>query len=101
MRRLELRVSRMNYRRRLVRGWVLLIGAALLFSGGAGLVAEAEASLEDTNKVVVAGAAGTNVAAIPPAEVAAQAEAAFASLQSMEGNLSADEATLAIQQDLD
>ena len=100
MRRLELRVSRMNYRRRLVRGWVLLIGAALLFSGGARLLAAAEASLEDTNKVVVAGAAGTNVAAIPSAEVAAQAEAAFASLQSMEGNLSADEATLAIQQDL-
>ena len=100
MRRLELRVSRMNYRRRLVRGCVLVIGAALLFSGGARLLAAAEASLEDTNKVVVAGAAGTNVAAIPSAEVAAQAEAAFASLQSMEGNLSADEATLAIQQDL-
>ena len=40
------------------------------------------------------------MAAIPLAEVAAQAEAAFASLQSIEGNLSADQATVAIQQDL-
>ena len=40
------------------------------------------------------------MAAIPLAEVAAQAEAAFASLQSIEDNLSADDATVAIQQDL-
>jgi len=63
-------------------------------------VGAAQGSSEDTNKVVAAAAAGTNVAAIPLAEVAAQAEAAFASLQSIEGNLSADDATLAIQQDL-
>ena len=93
MQQLELRVSLINNRRRQVRGWVLVIGAALLLCGGARFVAAAEASPEDANKVVAAGAAGTNVAAIPLAEVAAQAEAAFASLQSIEGNLSADQAT--------
>ncbi|MGO8927849.1 MAG: mechanosensitive ion channel domain-containing protein [Limisphaerales bacterium] len=90
----------MNNRWQAVRYWVLVIGAALLLCGGARLVAAAEASLEDSNKVVAAGAASTNVAAIPLADVAAQAEAAFASLQSIEGNLSADQATLEIQQDL-
>jgi hypothetical protein len=100
MQRLELRVRRMNYRRRLFRGWTLVISASLLLCGGARLVAAAEESPEDTNKVAVAGAAGTNVTAIPLAEVAAQAEAAFASLQSIESNLSADQATVEIQQDL-
>jgi small-conductance mechanosensitive channel len=90
----------MNYRRRLFRGWTLVISASLLLCGGARLVAAAEESPEDTNKVAVAGAAGTNVTAIPLAEVAAQAEAAFASLQSIESNLSADQATVEIQQDL-
>ncbi len=100
MQRLELRVRLMDNRRRLANYWVLVMGTALLLCGGARLVAAAETSPEDTGKGVAAGAAGTNVAAIPLAEVAAQAEATFASLQSIEGNLSADQATLAIQQDL-
>jgi small-conductance mechanosensitive channel len=90
----------MNNSWQVLRNWVLVIGAALLLCGGARLVAAAEASPEDTNKVVAAGAASTNVAAIPLADVAAQAEAAFASLQSIEGDLSADQATMEIQQDL-
>jgi len=100
MQRLELRMRLMNDRRRLVNCWVLALGAALLHCGGARLMAAAEESPEDTNQVAAAAAAVTNVAAIPSGEVAPQAEAAFASLQSIEGNLSADEATLAIQQDL-
>jgi potassium-dependent mechanosensitive channel len=100
LQRLELRVRRMNYRRRLVRGWALVIGATLLLCGGARPVAAAEGSPADTNKVGAAGATGTNVAAIPLADVAAQAEAVFAILQSIEGGLSAGQATVEIQQDL-
>jgi len=100
MQRSELGLRAIQSRRRQVRCWALVMGAAALLGGGARVEAAAEASPEDTNKVVVAGAVSTNVAAIPLAEVAAQAEAAFASLQSIEGNLSADQATLAIQQDL-
>jgi len=88
----------MNHWRRLVRDWVLVAGAAGLLCGGARSVAAVEASPAD--KSVAAEAAGTNVAAIPLAEVAAQAEAAFVSLQSIEGNLSADQATEEIQQEL-
>jgi small-conductance mechanosensitive channel len=76
------------------------MGAAGLLCGGAWFVAAAQGSSEDTNKVVAAAAAGTNVAALPLAEVAAQAEAAFASLQLIEGNLTADQATVEVQQDL-
>jgi small-conductance mechanosensitive channel len=76
------------------------MGVTGMLCGGARLVAAAEGSAENTNKVVAAAAAGTNVAAIPLAEVAAQAEAAFASLQSIESNLTADQAAEAIQQDL-
>jgi small-conductance mechanosensitive channel len=85
---------------RRLRCWVLVMGAAGLLCGGARFVAAAEGNSEDAGKSVAAGVPGTNVAAIPLAEVAAQAEAAFASLQSIEGNLSADQATGAIQQDL-
>jgi small-conductance mechanosensitive channel len=76
------------------------MAAAGLLCGGAPLVAAAQGSLEDTNKSLAAATTVTNVAAIPPAEVAPQAEAAFASLQSIEGDLSADDATVAIQEDL-
>ena len=100
MQRSELGLQAIQSGRRQVRYWVLVMGAAALLGGCARVEAAAEASPEDTNKVVAAGAAGTNVAPIPLAEVAAQAEAAFASLQSIEGNLSADQATLEIQQDL-
>ena len=100
MQRSELNLCVMETGRRLVRYLVLVIGVIGLLCGTTRFVAAAEGSSEDTNKVNVAGAAGTNVAAIPLAEVAAQAEAAFASLQSIEGNLTADQATVAIQQDL-
>jgi small-conductance mechanosensitive channel len=100
MQRSELNLRAMKDGRRPVRYWALVMGAALLLCGGARFVAAAEAGSEDTSKSVAAAAAGTNVAAIPLAEVAAQAEAAFASLQSIEANLSADDATVAIQQDL-
>jgi hypothetical protein len=100
MQRSELRLQAMKNGRRWLREWVLVLGAAGLLCGGARFVAAAPGSSEDATKNVAEGAAGTNVAAIPLAEVAAQAEAAFASLQALEGNLSADDATVAIQQDL-
>jgi small-conductance mechanosensitive channel len=79
---------------------VLVMGAAGLLCGGAWFAAAAEGNSEDAGKSVAAGAAGTNAAAIPLADVAAQAEATFANLQSIEGDLSGDQATEAIQQDL-
>ncbi len=88
-----------NERSRLIR-WAPVMGAVLLLCGGARFVALAQENSAEAGKTAAAGTAGTNVAAIPLAEVAAQAEAAFASLQSIEGNLSADEATAVIQQDL-
>ena len=97
---LELTLRAMDIRRRRVRHWVLVAGAAGLLCGGARFVAAVEASSEEAGKGVAAEAAGTNAAAIPLAEVAAQAEAAFVSLQSIEGNLSADQATEEIQQEL-
>jgi small-conductance mechanosensitive channel len=100
MQRSELSLYAMKTGRRQLGFWVLVMGVALLFCGSARFAVEAQGSSEDTNKVVAAAAGGTNVAAIPLAEVAAQAEAAFASLQSIEGNLTADQATVAIQQDL-
>jgi small-conductance mechanosensitive channel len=95
--KLSLRESKGGRRRTSCR--VLALGAALLFFGGARFVASAQGSAEEAAKSAAA-ESGTNVAAIPLADVAAQAEAAFASLQSIEGNLSSDQATLAIQQDL-
>ena len=100
MQRSELRLRAMNSWQPRLRCWVLVMGAAGLLCGGAWFVAAAQGSSEDTNKVVAAAAAGTNVAALPLAEVAAQAEAAFASLQLIEGNLTADQATVEVQQDL-
>jgi hypothetical protein len=52
------------------------------------------------SNTVSTAASRTNAAAIPLAEVAAEAEAAFASLHSIEDNLSADQATATIQQGL-
>ena len=86
--------------RRHLRCWVLAMGVTGMLGGGARFVATAAGSAEDTNKVVAAAATVTNVAAIPMADVAAQAEAAFASLQSIESNLTADQTTEAIQQEL-
>lgn len=85
---------------RRLRHWALVMGAVLLLGGGARIVVLAQDQPAEAAKPAVAATAGTNVAAIPLAEVAAQAEAAFASLQSIGGNLSADETTAAIQQDL-
>jgi small-conductance mechanosensitive channel len=79
-----------------LRFWALVTAATGLLCGGAWFVSAAD----DASKSVAAETASTNVVAIPLAEVAAQAEAAFASLQAIEGNLPADQATLAIQQDL-
>ena len=86
--------------RRQLRCWVLVMGVTGMLGAGARFVAAAAGNAEDTNKVVAAAATGTNVAAIPMADVAAQAEAAFASLQSIESNLTADQSTEAIQQEL-
>ena len=100
MQRLELRLWVTANGQRRLRCWALVMAAAGLLCGGAPFVAAAQGSLEDTNKSLAAATTVTNVAAIRPAEVAPQAEAAFASLQSIEGDLSADDATVTIQQDL-
>jgi potassium efflux system protein len=99
MQRTELRLSAMKNGRCQVRYWVVM-SAAVLLGGGGQFGALAQGTPEDAGKSVVAGAASTNAAAIPLAEVAAQVEATFASLQSIEGNLSSDDATVAIQQEL-
>jgi small-conductance mechanosensitive channel len=67
-----------------------IVGTAVLLCVGTVFLAEAQG----------ADAAGTNSPAIPLAEVAPQAEAAFASLQSIQANLAGDEATEEIQRDL-
>src|ERR1035441_6518009 len=100
MKQSELSLGTMkNERRRLIH-WAPVMGAVLLLCSGARCVVLAQDKPAEAAKPAVAATAGTNAAAIPLAEVAAQAEAAFASLQSIEGNLSADETTAAIQQDL-
>jgi small-conductance mechanosensitive channel len=88
-----------NGQRRL-SSWLFLLGAAGLLCGGACSAGATEETSETASKGASAAAPGTNAAAIPLAEVAAQAEAAFASLHSVEGNLSADQATVTIQQEL-
>ena len=100
MKRSELSLGAMRNERRRLRHWALVMGGLLLLGGGARFVALAQHQPAEAAKPAAAATAGTNVAAIPLAEVAAQAEAAFASLQSIGGNLSADETTAAIQQDL-
>ncbi len=85
---------------RCLRFWAPVVCAAGLLCDAALLPATAQGSPENAGKSAATATAGTNVVAIPLGEVAAQAEAAFASLQSIEGNLSADDATLTIQQDL-
>ena len=100
MQQLELRLRTMTNKLRRLRFWVLAVSATGLLCGGAWCVAAAPVSSENASNTVAAAAAGTNVAAIPLVEVAPQAEAAFGNLQSIEGNLSADEATVAIQQEL-
>src|ERR1035437_9829640 len=100
MQQLELRLRTMTNRLRRLRFWVLAVGAAGLLWGGAPCVAPGPGSSESASNTVATATAGTNVAAIPLAEVAPQAEAAFGNLQSIEGNLSADQATIAIQQEL-
>jgi len=82
------------------RIWLLLAGAAGLLCGGACCAGAAEGTLGAAITNVSAATPGTNVAAIPLGEVAAQAEAAFASLHSIEGNLSTDQATAPILQEL-
>jgi len=100
MKQSELRLLGMESGLRRWRFWAQVLFAAGLFCAGAPLAATAQGSPEDAGKSAATATASTNAVAIPMAEVAAQAEAAFASLQSIEGNLSADDATLAIQQDL-
>jgi small-conductance mechanosensitive channel len=100
MQQLELRLRTMTNKLRRLRFWVLAMSATGLLCGGARCVAAAPGSSESASNTVATATAGTNVAAIPLAEVAPQAEAAFANLQSIEGNLSADQATVAIQQEL-
>ncbi len=78
---------------------MLLLIAALLFCGGRLFAASAQGEAEASGKSALA-ESGTNVTAIPLTEVAAQAEATFASVRFIEGNLSADEAIIEIQQDL-
>src|ERR1035441_2097257 len=96
MQQLELKLRTMTNKLRRLRFWVLAVSATGLLCGGAWCVAAAPVSSENASNTVAAAAAGTNVAAIPLVEVAPQAEAAFGNLQSIEGNLSADEATRAI-----
>ena len=79
--------------------WLVVVSAGLLCSAAYSASAR-DATSEAPAKASAAEESGTNAAPIPLAEVAAQAEAAFASLHSIEGNLSADQATPAIQQDL-
>jgi small-conductance mechanosensitive channel len=100
MQQLELRLRTMTNKLRRLRFWVLAMSATGLLCGGARCVAAAPGSSESASNTVATATAGTNVAAIPLAEVAPQAEAAFGNLQSIEGNLSADQATIAIQQEL-
>jgi hypothetical protein len=88
-----------NGQRRL-RIWLFLMGAAGLLCGGACSAGTTEGTAGTAIKSASAAAPGTNAAAIPLGEVAAQAEAAFASLHSIEGNLSADQATATILQEL-
>ena len=83
-----------------LRGRWLALGAILLLCGGARLAAFAQGAAQDAGKTPATATTATNVTAIPLTEVAAQAEATFASLQSIEGSLSADDATGAIQHDL-
>ncbi len=78
---------------------VLGLGAAmLLFSAGC-LSALPQDKAPEAGSGAASGV-GTNVAAIPLAEVAAQAEEAFVSLRSIEDTVSADEIVLTILQDL-
>jgi small-conductance mechanosensitive channel len=100
MQQLELRLRTMTNKLRRLRFWVLAMSATGLLCGGARCVAAAPGSSESAGNTVATATAGTNVAAIPLAEVAPQAEAAFGNLQSIEGNLSADQTTVAIQQEL-
>lgn len=87
-------------KRRQLRIWVLAAGVAALLGCGERLASGASGPAEDAGKMVAAGGGGTNVAAIPLAELSAQAEAAFATVQSINGNLTNDTATGAVQQDL-
>jgi potassium-dependent mechanosensitive channel len=85
------------------RRWSLclsLIGAAGLLWGGAGSAGARDGTSEVTNKATSAVAPGTNAMAIPLAEIAAQAEAAFANLHSIDGALPDEQATATIQEDL-
>src|ERR1035438_2979897 len=85
--------------RRLGR-WLLSMGAASLLWAGACSVGARDGTSVATNKTSSVTAPGTNAAAIPLAEIAAQGEAAFASLHSIDGSLPADQATATIQEDL-
>src|SRR5208283_3590541 len=99
MQRSESSLWTMKNEPRRLRKWAPVTGAVLLLVSGSGrFEALAQDKSAEAGKAATAAPASTNVAAIPLSEVAAQAEAAFASLQSIEDNLSADAATVAIQQ---
>src|ERR1035437_6543654 len=100
MKRSELSLGAMRNERRRLRHWALVMGGLLLLGGGARFVVLAQDQPAEAAKPAAATTASTNVAAIPLAEGAAQAEAPFATLQSIGGNLSGDETTATIQQDL-
>ena len=100
MQRSESSLRTMKNERRRFKKWASVMGAVLLLYGVLGGAAPAQDKPAEAAKAATAVPASTNVAAIPLPDVAAQAEAAFATVQSIEDNLSADAATVAIQQDL-
>jgi potassium efflux system protein len=80
-------------------GWLLPgFTAAFLFCN-AGAAAAAPGPAPATNNAP-GGAAATNATAIPLAEIATQAESASANLQTIEADLSSDQTTRTVQQDL-
>ncbi len=83
-----------------IKHWMPLVVAVLLVYVGGRFSAVAQSQSAGASKPDAATIARTNVAAIPLPEVAAQAESAFASVQSVESNLSANEDTETIQRDL-
>jgi potassium efflux system protein len=77
-----------------------LVIAAWLVCDGAWSASARQVATPPASSTNSAASAKTNAAAVPLAEVAAQAEAAFASLQSIEASLSSDRITTTIQQEL-
>lgn len=75
--------------------FLVLLACAIVWSFGG-----AAPSIAQSSNTVAASASGTNTVPIPLAQVAAQSEAAHASLRAIEDSLATDPATSAIQADL-